>query len=163
MSSIIKKMRTGFGDQEGFTLITAILAILILTALGILAITASTQDIRTSRNTVGEKKAINAAEAGLHQLIRNFNPEQLVNSKVTNVVINSAADPGSMYSISDLQKPTTGPAFIPMNGYSIGGGQVWMQRIYVTSITGVNTRYNSSVTIDVGVGHGPVDINVIYP
>jgi Tfp pilus assembly protein PilX len=163
MLSDIKKIHKRCCNQEGFTLVTAILAILILTALGILAITASTQDIRTSRHTMGEKKAINAAEAGLHQLIRSFNPEQLINSQATNIVINAAADPGSKYSISAPQRPTTGPSEIPMVGYAIGGGQVWKQRIYVSSVTGVNTRYDSAITIDVGVGHGPVDVNPMHP
>jgi Tfp pilus assembly protein PilX len=156
-----KKKRFICVNQKGFSLVTAILAILILMALGVLALTVSTQDIRISTNTVGEKKAASAAEAGIHQLIRTFDPQVLANSLATNIVVNETSDPDSKYSIATPSRPTTGPEMLPMAGYSIGGGQQWGQRRYTTSVTGVNTRYSSSVTINVGVGYGPIEISTM--
>jgi Tfp pilus assembly protein PilX len=147
--------------QKGFALVTAILAIMILLALGILALSVSTQDIKISAQTVGEKKAASAAEAGIHQLIRGFNPENLTSSQATNVVVDSSSDPDSKYSISSPTRPTSGPEMLPLAGYSIGGGQSWGERTYRASVTGTNTRYSSSMQIDVGVGYGPIEISTM--
>ena len=51
-------------SEKGFILLTAILACVILLALAILIINLSTSDLRVSSKTVGEKKAMSAAEAG---------------------------------------------------------------------------------------------------
>ena len=59
-------------DERGFALIAALLANLILLAVGIVALNLSTGDIRISMRVVGDKKAVNAAEAGLHWLTVNF-------------------------------------------------------------------------------------------
>ena len=75
--------------------------------------------------------------------------------------MNSAADPNSRYTISNVGLPTSGPVMLPLRGYSIGGGQQWGQQRYVGSVTGVNTNYNSSVTIDVGMGYGPIEITTM--
>ena len=59
-------------DEKGFALIAALLANLILLAVGIVALNLSTGDLRISMRAVGDKKAVNAAEAGLHWLTVNF-------------------------------------------------------------------------------------------
>jgi hypothetical protein len=50
-----------------------------------------------------------------------------------------------------------------MRGYSIGGGQQWGQRLYLGSVTGRNTNYTppTQVTIDVGLGYGPIEISTM--
>jgi Tfp pilus assembly protein PilX len=149
-------------NEEGFSLVTAILAILILTALGILALTVSSQDIRISSQTVGSKKAASAAEAGIHELIKAMNADlpavlTMANDETSYVVINSTSDSGSQYKYTRPARPSSGPTELPMVGYAIGGGQSWSQKIYVSTVTGVNTRYDSSVSVELGVGFGPVD------
>jgi len=62
--------------RKGFALIAALLANLILLAVGILAVNLSSGDIRVSMRTVGDKKALNAAETGVHELSRLFDPRR---------------------------------------------------------------------------------------
>ncbi len=149
------------GNQRGFALITAILAIMILMALGYLVINVSTGDLKISSRVVGEKKALSAAETGIHRMMQNFNPGNPPAVHVTGVQVDSAADPTSQYTISNVGRPIAGPEMLPMAGYSIGGGQQWGQRRYVGSVTGRNTTYNSSVQIDTGIGYGPIEISTM--
>jgi len=133
----------------------------ILFALAMLIIQLSTGDLKVSSRNVGDKKALSAAEAGIHRLIQNFDPANITAAQATSVQVNAAADPASRYSISNVGRPAAGPDALPLRGYSIGGGQQWGQRRYVGSVTGVNTNYNSSATIDVGMGYGPIEITTM--
>jgi Tfp pilus assembly protein PilX len=161
MLSIKRREFICSGDRRGFALITAMLAIMILMALGFLAISVTTGDLKITSRVVGEKKALSAAETGIHRLIQNFDPANMAGAQVTNAQVNSAADPASRYSISNVGLPAAGPSSLPLKGYSIGGGQQWGQRRYVGSVTGVNTNYGSSVQIDVGMGYGPIEITTM--
>lgn len=147
-------------NKKGFALIAALLAILILTAIGVLVFTITTQDIRVSTRIVGEKKAFSAAEAGVHYVIQNFNPDNLAANIVNNVQVDAATDPDSRYTVNSLSSSSMPP--LPLPGYAIGGGQQWGQARYNASVTGTNTRYGSSVTIDVGIGYGPIEITTMY-
>jgi Tfp pilus assembly protein PilX len=149
------------GGAKGFALVTAILAIMILMALGFLALSVTTGDLKITARVVGEKKALSAAETGIHRLMQNFDPATMAAVQVTNAQVSAAADPTSRYTISSVGRPASGPDTLPLKGYSIGGGQQWGQRRYVGSVTGVNTNYNSSVTIDVGMGYGPIEITTM--
>ena len=144
-------------SKSGFALIAALLALMILTAMGMLVFAISTQDIRISSRTVGEKKAFAAAEAGIHRLSQNFDPDNLPASSKSNVQVNPANDPESRYTIGTPAYPGKGPSVVPLAGYAIGGGQQWRQARYVTRVTGTNTRYGSNVQIDTSLGYGPVE------
>jgi hypothetical protein len=146
-------------SQNGFALIASILAVLVLTAVGILVFAASTQDIRISGRLVGEKRAFSAAETGVHWLTANLNPANLPASQVDHVAV---AGTSSQYSITQPVKPNTGPAFLPITGYSVEGGKQWGLERFNAGITGTNTAYNSFVQFDVGVGFGPVDCSTLY-
>ena len=147
--------------QKGFALIAALLANLILLAVGFIAINLSTQDIRSSMKVVGDKKAFAAAEAGLHVMMSNFNPENLAAVTVANVQTNPATDPDTRYTIGTPSPPVNSSAMIPMAGYSIGGGQVWGQARYDVAVTGSNSARQTSVTINVGVGYGPIEMTTM--
>ncbi len=149
-------------DEKGFALIAALLANLILLAVGIVALNLSTGDLRISMRSVGDKKAVNAAEAGLHWLTVNFDAATyttLISS--TPRTVENNADVNTRYKIDNIAEPTTGPAQIPLPGFSIGGSQTWGQARYDARITGENPTYNTSVTIDVGLGHGPVEMGTM--
>jgi hypothetical protein len=161
-------------SQNGFILITALMACLILFALTMLIINLSTSDLRVSAQSVGTKKAMVAAEAGLHSMIRNFDPQNLASSAISSstsgavqvngvwyLKVDPTNDPASIYTISTPTQPTTGPVFLPLTGYAIGGGQQWGQRAYNVAVTGRNTTYDTTVTIGVGFGYGPVEISTM--
>lgn len=158
LTGVIRRIRD---SEKGFVLMAAILACVILLALAMLVIQLSTQDLRISARVVGEKKAFSAAETGIHQLIQTFNPANLAASAATNIAVDAVNAPGDFYTIGAPAVPTTGPVFIPMAGYSIGGGQSWGQRRYEVDVTGRNTSYNTRVDIGVGVGHGPIEISTM--
>jgi len=170
-----ERPKTGNSDQQGenrsiasdkgFALVAAILACVILFALAMLVIHLSTQDLRSSAKNVGDKKAISAAETGIHRMMQNFDPDPADFSNTakynTQFQVDSANDPNSVYTIGTPARPTTGPTFLPMTGYSIGGGQSWGQSRYVVDVTGRNTTYDTSVTIGTGVGYGPIEISTM--
>jgi hypothetical protein len=118
--------------------------------------------VRISSQVVGEKKAFYACESGLHSMMISFNPENLGSSAVTDVQVDAATDPASVYTIGTPGRPTTGPGMVPLAGYSIGGGQVWGLTMYTVTITGENTAYESRVDVSVGMGYGPIDMTTIY-
>ena len=155
-------MRFRWKYEEGFALIAAILSILILTAGGLLVFTVSTSDIRISGRLVGGKKAVSAAEVGAQALSMIFDPSNLVAAAVSNVPVDLTNDPASQYSIGTPTRPTTGPALLPMTGYSQSGGQEWGQARFNALITGANTRYMSKVQVNLGVGYGPVEMSTTY-
>jgi Tfp pilus assembly protein PilX len=148
-------------DGRGFALITAILAIMILMALGFLAISVTTGDLKITSRVVGEKKALSAAETGIHRLMQNFDPANMPGAEATDAQVDSTADPASVYTIGPASLPASGPAVLPLTGYAVGGGQQWGQRCYGGSVTGKNTTYKSSVQIDVGMGYGPIEISTM--
>jgi Tfp pilus assembly protein PilX len=146
--------------KNGFALIAALMAIWILTAVGILVFTISTQDIRISGRLIGEKKAFAAVETGVHRLSQILDPANPVATPSTQV--DATNDPDSLYAVSAPARPTTGPSTLPLAGYAIGGGQQWGQERFNARVTGTNTRYNSMVQVDVGVGYGPIEITTLY-
>jgi len=155
-------MKSMAHSKNGFALIAAILAIMILTAVGLVVFAISTQDVRISSRLVGEKKAFSAVEAGIHRFMLNFNPANLAASAVSNAQVDASQDPDSRYTISTPYLPTTGPATVPLVGYSIAGGQQWGEERFIVDITGTNTRYNSLVRVTICAGYGPVEYSTTY-
>lgn len=147
---------------KGFALIAALLAISVLTALGMLVFSVTTQDMRVSSRTVGERKAFSAAESGIHRFMQSFDPANLSASVISDAQVDPSNDPDSRYTIGTPAVPTTGPAIVPLVGYAIGGGQQWGQERYNVDVTGTNTRYNSLVRVQIGAGFGPVEISTAY-
>lgn len=157
-----RNSRLGTGSAEGFALIASLLTVFILTAMGLLTFTITTQDVRMSSRSIGEKKAFSAAETGLHLMMQVFNPDNLPALQVSHVPIDSTNDPQTEYSISAASFPSNGPEALPLAGYSMGGGQTWGQNRYFASVAGTNTRYTSNLQIDVGLGFGPIEIMTTY-
>jgi len=152
--------------ERGFALIAALLANLVLLAVGIVALNISTQDIRVSMKVLGDKKALNAAEAGIHRLTQVFDPGNLtapVSTTFTQVDTGTGADSGTKYKVTNLWQSTgLGSAPIQMAGYSSGGAVAWGMQRYDATVQGNNDTYSASVTVQVGLGFGPVPISVNY-
>jgi hypothetical protein len=156
------KCRPGTGSTGGFALIASLLTVFMLTAMGLLVFTVTTQDVRMSSRSIGEKKAFSAAETGLHLMMQVFNPDDLPALLVSHVPIDTTNDPQTQYSVSAASFPSNGPEALPLAGYSMGGGQTWGQNRYFAQVAGTNTRYNSNLQIDVGLGFGPIEIMTTY-
>ena len=126
------------------------MACAILFALAMLVLNLSTSDLKVSARNVGDKKAAIAAETGLQQVLIGGDPKNL--APVTDVPVDTVNAPGSVYSFATPAPPPSSsgrPAFASMPGYSAPLGQAR----YETTITGRNTRYGTSVQVDVGVGY----------
>lgn len=149
--------------ERGFALVAALLANLILLAVGIVAINLSTQDIRISMKTLGEKKAFNAAEAGLHWLAVSLRDPSIAENRnnvaVTNQKITGGADDNTVFTITAPVDPPAGSVnYFSRPGYPLMGDQTWGQIRYDTTITGRNTAYNGEFTVSAAVGWGPVNL-----
>jgi hypothetical protein len=157
------------GDP-GFVLIATLLTIWILTAVGMLIFAGTTQDVRISSRMVGEKKAFFATEAGVHSLMQGFNPLEMTLPNYKDLrkykdrfPVDQDWDPDSWYQISKAPEiPAWGPAAIPLDAYSVGGGQQWGATRYLATVTGTNDKYRSMVQVDTGIGFGPVEITTAY-
>jgi hypothetical protein len=143
--------------RNGFSLVIVLLGILILMALGVLAVSVTTTDLQITSRIIGEKKALMAAETGIQVLTNSFTPANI--TSISGYA--DATDTTSNYSINAPFDPTSGPASLPLKGYSIGGGQQWGQRLYNASVTGQNSSYGSSIQIDFSIGYGPIEITTM--
>jgi hypothetical protein len=137
-------------SEQGFALVTALMACAILFALAMLILNLSTGDLKVSVQNVGDKKAAIAAETGLQQVLIGGDPKNL--APVTDAPVDSVNAPGSVYSFSTPALPPSSSgrrAFASMPGYSAPLGQAR----YETTITGKNTRYGTVVQVEIGVGY----------
>ena len=141
-------------NEQGFIIVLALLALLLLTAVGALVFNLTTQDIRVSTRSVGEKKAFSAAQAGQHRLIQqsNLNVGLIRNYTVTSVQVDPSSDPASRYSISNTNIQGL-PGSLNLAAYEIGN---WALSTTSKIVEGENTNYGSRVSIEVGVGYGPI-------
>jgi len=144
--------------EGGFALIAAVMANLILLSVGIIAINLSTQDLRISMKIVGDKKAMSAAEAATHWLMVNFDPAHPGAVAKTNRPLTELADglePRSRATIAVPEASTAGPLQVSPAGHDMSATQ-WVLLRYDTTVTGRNDDYRTSVTLNVGLGYGPV-------
>ncbi|MBN1471840.1 MAG: pilus assembly PilX N-terminal domain-containing protein [Syntrophaceae bacterium] len=147
--------------EGGFVLVLALIGILILMATGYFALTVATSDLMVASRLVGERKAFQAAEAGVHALCSHYtgttadNTGTSVPSTCTPTApecrqVDSVSDPHSYYVV-------TGSTEIPglsqscTGAFSIEGGVSWHCKNYRSVVTGRNTLYNSTVSIAIGV------------
>jgi hypothetical protein len=145
--------------ERGFALVAAILANLILLAVGIIALNLATEDLRISTRVVGEKKAMNVAEAATHWLLLNFDPADPGAAVKANRPLTELAgglEPRGRVSITQPVPPAAGPRQLSgPAGYEMASTP-WVLLRYDATITGRNDAYRTSVTVDVGLGYGPV-------
>ena len=145
--------------EGGFALIAAVMANLILLSVGIIAINLSTQDLRISMKVVGDKKAMSAAEAATHWVMVHFDPAQPGAVAKTNRLLTELSDglePRSRVTIAVPTVSTAGPLQVSLAGHDMSATQ-WVLLRYDTTVTGRNEDYRTSVTLNVGLGYGPVD------
>ncbi|HET6488814.1 MAG TPA: hypothetical protein VFG28_03545 [Syntrophales bacterium] len=147
---MIRKRKEG-----GFALVAALLANLILLAVGIIAINISTQDIRVSVRTMADKKAVTAAETGVHRLAMDFISEENIPLLSGKVYSDFSNDSGTKATVMSIVKNPNIVIALSLPGYQNGGDAVWSQEVYQVEIKGENTRYNSIVNVVAGFGHGP--------
>jgi hypothetical protein len=153
--------RRSHDSEKGYALVSAIIACVILLGLAMLVIQVSTQDLRISAQTVGEKKAMAATDSGIHRLVRNFNPNTPPNYNVITtspVAVDAVNAPGDSYQVTAPATAVPGPPDLPLAGYSFP----WGQKRYNFDVTGTNSAYGSRMEIGMAVGYGPVKTSGDY-
>ncbi len=155
---LVYKREGRFHSEEGFVLIAAIIAMMILMAVGFFALTVTSDDLKITSRLYGERKALSAAEAGVHDLCLVF--ETSMNA-LTNVQIDAANDPKITYSVT---KPVSDPNIpsISATGSSIEGGKSWSFNVFNSVVTGRDSGFGSVVRLDVGLRHGEVPSTPAY-
>ncbi|MDI9570799.1 MAG: hypothetical protein QM278_08765 [Pseudomonadota bacterium] len=157
------------GNQAGFALVAAIIASLILLAIGMLVINLSTKDLVSSSVSVGNNKALAAVESGAHRLTQDFDPDPDTWTAGNNYSTNCSAaapayiwrtiaggvDGNTQFAVCAPTRSNLAP--VPIPGYALGSGGWGMVR-YDTRIVGKNDSYGSQVSVDLGIGYGPVPI-----
>lgn len=156
-------------NEKGFVLLVAIIACLILLALGILVINMSTGDLLTTRDVVGNKKAMAAAESGISKIIRDVEPDNWKtdpgytdcdSSGYTWNKIQGGTDDNTEFAVCIPQASSLPP--LHASGYSLGGGGSsvisYGHMRYDTRVLGRNTSYNSQSELEIGLGFGPVPL-----
>jgi Tfp pilus assembly protein PilX len=158
-------------SEKGFALATALMACAILFALAMLIIQLSTGDLKVSVKNVGDKKAMIAAESGIHRLVQDFSSDSTAWTAANNYTTNctattpayiwqtiaSGVDANTKYAVCAPTESALPPVRIA--GYALGGDEGgWGIMRYDAGVVGKNDSYNSSVSVGVGIGYGPVPI-----
>ena len=145
-------------SEKGFVLIAALIAMMILMAVGFFALTVTSDDLKITSRLYGERKALSAAEAGVHDLCLFFDTSM---DALTNVKIDAANDPKISYSAT---KPVSDPNIpsISATGSSIEGGKSWSFNVFNSVVTGRDESHGSLVRLDVGLRHGEVPSTPSY-
>ena len=156
--------------DDGFALVAGLLTLLILLTLAMLVYTISTKDIRVAVRATGEQKAMAGVETGIHMLLQqsNLTIGQITSYEATDVPVSGGADSDTKFSIGNptMTALSSIPRSLCFPGYQCGAtanSRAFKQTNTPKGITGKNTRYNSEVTVDVGVGFGPVEVSTGQP
>ena len=91
-----------------------------------------------------------ASEAGIHRLMETFDAAYFTASAKTKVKVDASTDPGSLYTIANIQETTLGPKSVSLPGFS---AEKASEKRYQADVTGENTKYDSSVQVLVGIGY----------
>jgi hypothetical protein len=145
-------------SEKGFVLIAAIMAVMIMLAVSFFILTTSTQDIRISARLVGERKALSAAEAGAMAVYASaFDlPTMAANNSNTPILVDPINDPSTSYIVHTTLNTTIPPIQTP--GYTGGYGSP----VYSNIITGTDSNYGSSASIDIGLSPPPLPSDTTY-
>jgi Tfp pilus assembly protein PilX len=133
--------------EGGFVLIAAIMAILIIVAVGFFALTVTTQDIRISSRLLGERKAMSAAEACVHELCRELNPFNL--SAVSSSSVDPINDPHTAFSSTVPARREDIPQ-MNLPGYDMA--KAYVGALYNTTCTGTDTSPGRASEVSIAIG-----------
>ncbi len=143
MSYVHKIGKKYAGSEGGFVFLVALMGVFILVAIGFFALSTISEELMISSRLVGARKALSAAEAGVHAVCSNSNFVAVPSTQV-----DPAKDPSVFYEAT-APNDTGGTVHLP--GYSAGD----LSRVYLVDVTGRDTSYKSQVTIQIGLAGLP--------
>ena len=157
MHSVLEIFTARKKSEGGFVMIAALMAVMILVAVGFFILTTTAQDIRISSRLVGERKALSAAESGMQVFCLNFSTDM---SSASSQSVDATNDAKAQYSYTAPERNKS-LSSIAAAGSDMKSGS-WSYVVYYSDITGTDTSYGSSVTIEAGVTYGPVSPDTLY-
>jgi Tfp pilus assembly protein PilX len=167
MCLVDKLIKRTSRNEQGFVLLTAIIGIMIVIAAGYFALTLTSKDVRISSQLVGERKALSAAESGIHVFSTrmdvtmvneiNLNAHTLdragIMASSANNAIDAVNDPNIRFDTAAVNYNRKGDASGYSQNEAVPGS--FKALIYQTDITGRDQSYGSRKDIRVQVIYGP--------
>jgi hypothetical protein len=149
MHSVPEIVKSQAKSEKGFVLIIALMATLILVAVGLFALTVTSQDVKVVRRVIGERRALSAAEAGVHLVLMQLNPM----SPVTyGGQIDPANDPSISYTTSVPQRNANMPT-MSIPGFDLS--KAYVGSVFDTVVTGQDNTYGTTARIAIGSAYAP--------
>jgi Tfp pilus assembly protein PilX len=158
--------------SEGYVFVAALLAMFIMTAIGILIFSLTSHDMLTTAKLMGEKRALNAAETGVHELLQQMATNAGDATKVTTTRQSITVTSGNQiktdyYTLSMNAPPADAIKTVTKSSFQIGGTGTQSERgaynVTNFSVLGESGDFGGRVIIDVGIGYGPVDLSTNQP
>jgi Tfp pilus assembly protein PilX len=149
MRSVLRIINDTRKSETGFVLIVALMATLIMIAVGFFALTVTTQDVRIAGRVIGERRALSAAESGVHAVLMQLNPATPVSYTAQ---IDPAGDPGISYTTSVPQRNNAMPT-ISMPGFDLS--RAYVGSVFDTVVTGLDNNYGTTARIAIGSAYAP--------
>lgn len=149
MYSALKMLSDKRKSEKGFVLVVALLATMILVAVGVFALTITSQDVRIVRHVIGERRALSAAESGVHLVLMQLNPMAPV---IYNGQIDPVNDPGLRYTTNVPVRNNNMPS-ISMPGFDLS--RAYVGSVFDTVITGQDDTYGTTARIALGSAYAP--------
>ncbi|MCX5848939.1 MAG: hypothetical protein NTW65_05775 [Deltaproteobacteria bacterium] len=149
-----KTIRNKSESESGFVLILALVAITVLIAIGFFALTIISDELMISYRLTGEIKALSAAESGVNASFANVPYDSFYQTAANTTNILYTIESTHVDSVNDPSTSYSGNVFwagrSPCNTDS-DSKHPYVHDIYRTTITGKDSQYGSSVSIEVGV------------
>jgi hypothetical protein len=147
MFSVHKFIKKTVKSEEGFVFLIALVGVFVLMAIGFFALSSISEDLMISYRLVGERKAFSAAESGVHAILGQ---DSFANATGWTKV-DPVNDPKVEYSATIPVLSTIAPK-VHLPGFPTG----YTSNAYVANVTGRDTTYGSTITIEVGLADIPV-------
>lgn len=148
MCMVSKRSGNEKNSQNGFVLVSALIAVMILMAVGIFALTTSSQDIKATVRSVSEGNALSAAEAGVHTLCATFTPTGVILALPDRPTTTIQGSPTASFNVVG-QVRTDIIDISPGMGWT--EGQKFHYDVYNARVTGFENFLNGRVTLQVGI------------
>jgi hypothetical protein len=149
MRSVHESIKSKAKSEKGFVLIIALMATLILVAVGFFALTVTSQDVKVVRRVIGERRALSAAEAGVHLVLVQLNP---MTPATYSGQIDPVNDPGIRYTTTVPQRNANMPT-ISMPGFDLS--KAYVGAVFDTVVTGQDDTYGTAARIAIGSAYAP--------
>ncbi|KQC09066.1 MAG: hypothetical protein APR62_03315 [Smithella sp. SDB] len=157
MYSLHKTIKKTVKSEKGFVFLVALMAVIVLIAIGFFALTTISEEMMISFRLTGERKAFSAAESGAYASAANIAVYDTLSTPAGSDTVLYTFPRTYIDPDNDPYASYTGKVYwvrsISTEGFSYEYN--FSQDLFKTIITGKDSNYGSSVSIEVGVSDTP--------